>query len=196
MKHQISDVILTEIKGLWGDEPMAGDSVTPVIKTNNMTYEGYINYSDLTMRHIEKSKLEKGYLLKGDLLIEKSGGTKYHSVGYVNFFDGENHKYVCNNFVLALRPNVTIIRPKYLFHQLKYKYESGKFADCYNKTTGIQNLQVKTYLSKGVLIPSFGEQDRVIKTLDDITTNIHVKQNQLNELDSLVKSRFRGEARA
>ena len=74
MKHQISDVILTEIKGLWGDEPMAGDSVTPVIKTNNMTYEGYINYSDLTMRHIGKSKLEKGYLLKGDLLIEKSGG--------------------------------------------------------------------------------------------------------------------------
>lgn len=169
---------------------MAGDSVTPVIKTNNMTYEGYINYSDLTMRHIEKSKLEKGYLLKGDLLIEKSGGTKYHSVGYVNFFDGENDKYVCNNFVLALRPNATIIRPKYLFHQLKYKYESGKFADCYNKTTGIQNLQVKTYLSKGVLIPSFGEQDRVIKTLDDITTNIHVKQNQLNKLDSLVKSRF------
>ena len=145
MKHQISDVILKEIKGLWGDEPMDGDSVTPVIKTNNMTYEGYINYSDLTMRHIEKSKLEKGYLLKGDLLIEKSGGTKYHSVGYVNFFDGENDKYVCNNFVLALRPNATIIRPKYLFHQLKYKYESGKFADCYNKTTGIQNLQVKTY---------------------------------------------------
>lgn len=196
MKHQISDVILTEIKGLWGDEPVAGDSVTPVIKTNNMTYEGYINYSDLTMRHIEKSKLEKGYLLKGDLLIEKSGGTKYHSVGYVNFFDGENDKYVCNNFVLALRPNATIIRPKYLFYQLKYKYESGKFADCYNKTTGIQNLQVKTYLSKGVLIPSFGEQDRVIKTLDDITTNIHVKQNQLNELDSLVKSRFRGEEMA
>ena len=91
---------------------------------------------------------------------------------------------------MALRPNVTIIRPKYLFHQLKYKYESGKFADCYNKTTGIQNLQVKTYLSKGVLIPAFGEQDRVIKTLDDITTNIHVKQNQLNELDCLVKSRF------
>ena len=190
MKHQISDVILTEIKGLWGDEPMAGDSVTPVIKTNNMTYEGYINYSDLTMRLIENPKIEKGYLLKGYLLIEKSGGTKYHSVGYVNFFDGENNKYVCNNFVLALRPNATIIRPKYLFHQLKYKYESGKFADCYNKTTGIQNLQVKTYLSKGVLIPSFGEQDRVIKTLDDITTNIHVKQNQLNELDCLVKSRF------
>lgn len=196
MKHQISDVILTEIKGLWGDKPMAGDSVTPVIKTNNMTYEGYIIYSDLTMRHIEKNKLEKGYLLKGDLLIEKSGGTKYHSVGYVNFFDGENDKYVCNNFVLALRPNATIIRPKYLFHQLKYKYESGKFADCYNKTTGIQNLQVKTYLSKGVLIPSFGVQDRVIKTLDDITTNIHVKQNQLNELDCLVKSRFRGEVMA
>lgn len=190
MKQRISDIILSEVKGGWGECPKEGDLLTPVIKTNNMTYEGFIDYSDLTMRHFEKSKLKKSFLMNGDLLIEKSGGTKYHSVGYINYFDGEDNKFVCNNFVLALRPDSTAVRPKYLFHQLKYKYESGQFSDCYNKTTGIQNLQVRTYLSKEIRIPTFDEQDEVVKRLDDITQMILKQRNLLGDLDSLVKSRF------
>lgn len=193
MKQRISDIILSEVKGGWGECPKEGDLLTPVIKTNNMTYEGFIDYSDLTMRHFEKSKLKKSFLMNGDLLIEKSGGTKYHSVGYINYFDGEDNKFVCNNFVLALRPDSTAVRPKYLFHQLKYKYESGQFSDCYNKTTGIQNLQVRTYLSKEIRIPTFDEQDEVVKRLDDITQMILKQRNLLGDLDSLVKSRFSGE---
>lgn len=190
MKQRISDIILSEVKGGWGECPKEGDLLTPVIKTNNMTYEGFIDYSDLTMRHFEKSKLKKSFLMNGDLLIEKSGGTKYHSVGYINYFDGEDNKFVCNNFVLALRPDSTVVRPKYLFYQLKYKYESGQFSDCYNKTTGIQNLQVRTYLSKEIRIPTFDEQDEVVKCLDDITQMILKQRNLLDDLDALVKSRF------
>ena len=190
MKQRISDIILSEVKGGWGECPKEGDLLTPVIKTNNMTYEGFIDYSDLTMRHFEKPKLKKSFLMNGDLLIEKSGGTKYHSVGYINYFDGEDNKFVCNNFVLALRPDSTVVRPKYLFYQLKYKYESGQFSDCYNKTTGIQNLQVRTYLSKEIRIPTFDEQDEVVKCLDDITQMILKQRNLLDDLASLVKSRF------
>lgn len=185
---RISDVISKEVKGIWGNEPKNNDPITPVIKTNNMSYEGRIDYSGLTFRYIPSDRLNGSYLMNGDLLIEKSGGTKTHSVGYVNYFDGEDNKYVCNNFVLALRPNKNCIKPKYLFYQLKFKYESGKFNDCFNKTTGIQNLQVKAYLAKVIKVPSFNHQEQCIKDLDNIQTTIYSKQNQLQCLDSLVKS--------
>ena len=193
MKH-ISDVIAREIKGIWGEDPEGKQPLTLVIKTNNMSYEGMINYEDISLRYIPIEKLPGFYLQTGDLLIEKSGGTKTHSVGYVNYFDGKNNKYVCNNFILVLRPNSKLIESKYLFYQLKYKYESGKFSDCYNKTTGIQNLQTKAYLSKSVKVPDFDDQAQCIKDLDHIQQGICFKQNQIKALDSLVKSRFSGEA--
>ena len=189
MKH-ISDVIAREIKGIWGEDPEGKQPLTLVIKTNNMSYEGMINYEDISLRYIPIEKLPGFYLQTGDLLIEKSGGTKTHSVGYVNYFDGKNNKYVCNNFILVLRPNSKLIESKYLFYQLKYKYESGKFSDCYNKTTGIQNLQTKAYLSKSVKVPDFDDQAQCIKDLDHIQQGICFKQNQIKALDSLVKSRF------
>ena len=187
---KLSELVIKEIKGIWGDEPKPGDRVTPVIKTNDMSYEGYISFSNLTYRTIPENKLTNSYLSTGDLLIEKSGGTKTHSVGYVNIFEGEPNKYVCNNFILALRLNDKIVMPKYLFYQLKYKYESGLFSDCYNKTTGIQNLQVKTYLSKDVVIHNYAEQKRIIDELDEITSLIHSNKNKIDILNESIKSRF------
>ncbi len=89
-----------------------------MIKTSNLTYEGYINYSDICKRNITEEQVKRNiteeqvngcYLKSGDLLIEKSGGAKTHSVGYVSYFEGEENKFVCNNFILALRPKNIII---------------------------------------------------------------------------------------
>lgn len=187
---KINDVIKKELKGLWGAEASENSINTPVIKTNNMTYEGVINYSDITYRNIDPSKIRDNKLQKGDLLIEKSGGTKTHSVGYVNYFDGENNKYVCNNFILALRPDKDVINSKYLFYLMKFYYESGIFGDCYNKTTGIQNLKKDAYLGKEIKTRELDKQDEIVNVLDNITKAISVKRTKILSFDELIKSRF------
>ncbi|MBR6079292.1 MAG: restriction endonuclease subunit S [Treponema sp.] len=188
MKKQIKDVISKEFKGLWGTD--FSDDGIPVIKTNNMTYEGRIDFSDICIRNIPYEEAKINFLKKGDLIIEKSGGTKTHSVGYVNIFEGEDDKYVCNNFILPLRPNTDVVFPKYLFWQLHGMYEAGRFSDCFNKTTGIQNLQKKTYFSKDINVPSLSEQKSIAASLDKIQTAIDNKKQQLSLLDEAVKSEF------
>ena len=188
MKKKLEDVISKEFKGLWGTD--FSDDGIPVIKTNNMTYEGRIDFSDICVRNIPYKEAENNFLKKGDLIIEKSGGTKTHSVGYVNIFEGEDDKYVCNNFILPLRPNTEIVFPKYLFWQLHGMYEAGRFSDCYNKTTGIQNLQKKTYFSKDINLPSKEEQIKIAAHLDKIQAAIDNKKQQLSLLDEAVKSKF------
>ena len=188
MKKKLKDVISKEFKGLWGTD--FSDDGIPVIKTNNMTYEGRIDFSDICIRNIPYKEAENNFLKKGDLIIEKSGGTKTHSVGYVNIFEGEDDKYVCNNFILPLRPNTKLVFPKYLFWQLHGMYEAGRFSDCYNKTTGIQNLQKKTYFSKDINLPSKEEQIKIAVHLDKIQSAIDNKKQQLALLDEAVKSEF------
>lgn len=187
---KLSDLLLHAPKGLWGEELKNGESGVPVIKTNNLTYEGHINFTDLTYRSIDNHDAVPNYLQKGDLLVEKSGGTKTHSVGYINYFDGENQKYVANNFILVLRPNEQLVSSKYLFYQMKYKYESGQIRNCYEQTTGIQNLRVKSYLQKEVLCPSRTIQNDVALSLDSITSAILIEKASLLSADELIKSRF------
>lgn len=188
MKKQIKDVITKEFKGLWGTD--FSDDGIPVIKTNNMSYEGRIDYTDICIRNITSEEAEGNFLCNGDLIIEKSGGTKTHSVGYVNIFEGEDNKYVCNNFILPIRPNRDLVNPKYLFWQLHGMYETGRFSDCFNKTTGIQNLQKKTYYSKEINVPPLPEQQKIAEHLDSIQSAIDNKKQQLAQLDELVKSKF------
>ena len=188
MKKKIQDVIQQEFKGLWGTD--FSDDGIPVIKTNNMTYEGRIDFSDICKRNISFEEAAHNFLQKGDLIIEKSGGTKTHSVGYVNIFEGEDNRYVCNNFILPIRPNKELVNSKYLFWQLHGMYESGKFSDCYNKTTGIQNLQKKTYFAKEINVPSKEDQQKIAAELDTIQSAIDNKKQQLSLLDEAVKSEF------
>ncbi len=187
---KIEDLISYQIKGLWGEEFDDSSHCTPVIKTNNMNYDGTIDLNNLTYRNIKLDSILENYLQKGDLLIEKSGGTKTHSVGYVTYFDGEEKKYVCNNFILGLRPDTTKINSKYLFYNLKYMYENGNFSDCYNKTTGIQNLKVKFYLAKKIKLREFSKQNEIVEVLDIITKQINSLKSVLENFDNIVKSQF------
>ena len=187
-KCKIKDVIEKEFKGLWGTD--FDNNGIPVIKTNNMTYEGRINFSDICYRNISLDDAKENLLQKGDLIIEKSGGTKTHSVGYVNIFEGIDNKFVCNNFILPIRPKKDLVIPKFLFWQLHSMYKTERFSDCFNKTTGIQNLQKKTYFDKEIYLYDISIQKQIANHLDSIQAAIDNKQQQLKELDELVKSRF------
>ena len=189
-KYKVEELIVKQIKGLWGEELGDGETGIKVVKTNNMSYEGRIDFSDICQRRIAFEDASNNFLQYGDLLIEKSGGTKTHSVGYVNFFDGANNEFVCNNFILAIRPNQKIVNPKYLFYYLKYLYESGSLDDCYNKTTGIQNLKTKTYLQKVLFIPSIGEQNEIVSILDFLTASATNLEKQIKLYSELINSRF------
>lgn len=186
----IQDVISSEIKGIWGEELSEGEVGIPVIKTNNLRYDGKIDLTNLTLRKLSDKDLASRFLIPGDLLVEKSGGTKTHSVGYVAFFDGIEGKYVANNFIMVLRPNCKLVVAKYLFYQMRYMYETGRFEDCYNKTTGIQNLKAKVYLGKPICLPQTEKQTRIAHLLDIIQNGISLATEQICSLDEQVKSLF------
>lgn len=138
--------------GEWGKDDPDGMG-TPVLRTTNFTDEGYIDYSDVATRIIDSKKIEKKSISSGDILIEKSGGSSDKPVGRVVFFDGEDGRYLNNNFTACLHLNGTYkVSNLYVFYFMFVNYWSNGTELYEGKTTGIHNLRLGDYL-KNTKIP-------------------------------------------
>ena len=189
---RLGDVFEAQITGEWGNECVENEAGTKVLRTTNFTSDGMINFDNVVLRRITQSKVEKKRLHYGDIILEKSGGTEKTPVGRVVFCGKsiEDDTYLCNNFTQAMRVNQEVGCPRYVFYFMWYLHHSGKTDLLQNKTTGIRNLQVKSYLNEEIPLPPLGEQRRIAALLDKVSDLITKRRAQLDKLDELVKARF------
>lgn len=188
----LADVFEPRITGEWGTDSGQNDGI-PVLRTTNFNNDGTLSYDEITFRHFDDfKKIENKFLSKGDILIEKSGGSDKQPVGRVVYFDGDNNAYLNNNFTAKLRnQKMEIIDTRYLFYFLRWVYTSGQVRRFQNKTTGLHNLQLESYLNSLSipLIPMKEQKERAQK-LDLINQIVENYRTQLSLIDKLVKSRF------
>ncbi len=152
-KRSLSDLLSENFSGEWGSEPNDIHRIK-VIRTTNFTNEGKLDVRDIVERSIDPNKVAKKRLKKGDIILERSGGTKDNPVGRVVFFE-EDGEYLFNNFTQLLRPN-EVVNPTYLFYYLYTSYNVNKASmrAMASQTTGIQNLNMSDYLAKTIELPS------------------------------------------
>lgn len=189
---RLGDVFELQITGEWGTECAENEAGTKVLRTTNFTSDGMIDYKNIVVRSISKSKVEKKRLRCGDIILEKSGGTEKTPVGRVVYCDKaiEDDIYLCNNFTQAMRVKREVGCSRYVFYVMWYLHYSGKTDLLQNKTTGIRNLQVKSYLDEEIPLPPLEEQHRIADLLDKVSDLIAKRRAQLGKLDLLVKARF------
>ena len=85
---KLIDITGKALSGEWGNDDETGDGI-PVLRTTNFTNEGVVNYNDVVTRSITKKNIDEKYLRRGDIIIEKSGGSDKFPVGRVIYFDGD-----------------------------------------------------------------------------------------------------------
>lgn len=179
------------LSGEWGNDDNTGNGI-PVLRTTNFTNEGIVNYNNVVTRIIEKKKIEEKYLRKGDIIIEKSGGSDKQPVGRVVYFDGPENTYLFNNFTGLLRvKDQAKWYPRYVFYSLFSNYHRGGTRAFQNKTTGLHNLKIDDFVSRcEVTEAGINEQIAACKQMDRVNDIIRMHQQQLQKLDELVKARF------
>jgi type I restriction enzyme S subunit len=186
----IKSAITDKISGEWGDEAIDGQGVV-VIRTANFLNSGKIDFSSLVRREIDQKKVEKKKLIPGDIIIEKSGGSPTQPVGRVVLFRSpDNDTYLCNNFTSILRPNKNEVYPEFLFYVLHENHKNGKTLRYQNKTTGIINLKLDSYLDSEIQLPPIDDQIRIAHLLGKVEGLIAQRKQQIQQLDHLIKSVF------
>jgi type I restriction enzyme S subunit len=140
----LADFIEVSFPGEWGQEDKDGTGVK-VIRTTNFTINGKLDLSDVVTRDIDSAKIEKKKLSKGDIILERSGGTNDNPVGRVVYFE-EDGLYLFNNFTQLLRCKEGV-NSLFIFYSLFNYYQMNKnvIRSMGNKTTGIQNLKMDRY---------------------------------------------------
>ena len=188
---KLIDITGKALSGEWGTDDETGNGI-PVLRTTNFTNDGMVNYKDVVTRNISKKNISDKFLRKGDIIIEKSGGSDKCPVGRVIYFDGEENTYLFNNFTGLLRvKNQEIWYPRYIFYSLYANYKRGGTRPFENKTTGLHNLKTDEYISRYDIKENDKiEQVFICEKLDKISHLINCKKKQLNLLDELVKARF------
>lgn len=188
---KLIDITGKAMSGEWGVKDETGAGI-PVLRTTNFTNEGVINYGSVVTRLIPKKKIDEKFLRKGDIIIEKSGGSDKQPVGRVVYFDGPENTYLFNNFTGLLRvKNQQTWYPKYVFYSLYENYRRGGTRNFENKTTGLHNLKLNDYVSNyEVPEANWSAQLRICDQLDRLFNVVKRRKQELQELDTLVKARF------
>ena len=182
------------ITGEWGTEISENSqNIVSVIRTTNFLNNGKIDIEnrELIKREIDKNKIEQKQLKKGDIIIEKSGGSPNQPVGRVVFFSlNSNEVFLCNNFTSILRIKENI-NSKYVFYFFRNSYKNKKVLKFQNKTTGIINLKLQNYLNEScIFLPELKIQNKIVNILDNLENIIEKNQNYLTHLGVLTKSLF------
>ena len=179
------------LSGEWGLEDESRTGI-PVLRTTNFTNLGIINYGDVVTRNITKKNISEKFLRKGDIIIEKSGGSDKQPVGRVVLFNGEENRFLFNNFtgVLRVKDREKWV-PDYVFHALFANYRNGGTRKYENKTTGLHNLKTDLYINNyEIEWVNIAEQKNVCATLRKIESIISDMNKEIAYLDELIKARF------
>ena len=184
---RLGELLADSFSGEWGSED--GEGVTAILRTANFNPDGSLDYSSPAYRCVPSKKVEMKTLKRGDILIEKSGGTPKRPVGIVALFDSDM-RAVCSNFNHVLRFDSRMIDPLFAFHQLRWLHSKGAFERYTRKTTGLQNLEMRKFFDLPLTVPELGIQRFYINGLDLIEEIKKIGLRQLVLLDELVKSRF------
>jgi len=182
----LSELIAKPTSGEWGQD---GDKI-PVIRSTNFTMDGILDLSNVKCRDIDDSKITKKKLQRGDILIEKSGGSLDQPVGRVVFFD-EDGDFLFSNFTSALRPKKSKVFPKYLNYILLSAYKGNITSYFQNRTTGIINLQLTRYVNElQIPLPPLPTQRKIAEVLDKADAIRKRSQKILVKYDQLAQSVF------
>lgn len=182
-KTKLLDLVETSQAGEWGDEPVGDHNDVFVLRSTNFTNSGIIDYSKLVVRNIAEKKRLLKLLKRGDIVLEKSGGSPSQPVGRVVYFDRDG-EFLYSNFTQKLTPS-NVVDSKYFFYKLYFEYQNGLVLKFQQQTTGIINFQLSEYLNLRTIFPPKNEQQKIASILTAVDEVIESTQAQINKLKDL-----------
>ena len=188
-EYQKLGELVKVINGLWVGKKPPFTNVA-VVRNANFTKSCTLDMSNIAYIDVEEKQFNTRELQYADIIIEKSGGSEKQPVGRPVFFNIKDRGYSFSNFTATLRVVSSDIVPEYLYKVLLAQYKQGVTKRLQSKTTGLHNLDFKSYLKSVIPIPSCEKQLSIVSELDKINELIRLKKEQLKDYDNLAQSIF------
>lgn len=162
------ELISESVAGEWGEDPndadLAEKTIIAVLRNTNFDNRYNLDLTDVAKRAILNEKIQRLLVRKGDLLLEKSGGSEDQPVARVAIVTEEiDSKFGFSNFLQKIV--VHGINSEFLFCLLKMYHSSGFTRHIQNQTTGIRNVISEEFESLEIPIPPTEMQLKISKVI-------------------------------
>ena len=155
-KNPLKYLFAYQSGGVWGEEATGNEDDLVCVRVADYDFVEFIAHSkNFTVRNVPRIKKEL-ILDEYSILLEKSGGGDQQPVGRaVRYL--EKDRATCSNFIQKLQVKRKY-NPEYIIYLLTALYLEGVTNKVIKKTTGIQNLDLASFLRTDVYLPTISEQ--------------------------------------
>ncbi len=191
-KYRTIGDLCDKMNGLWKGKTGPFVNVG-VIRNANFTKSFTLSFDNIEYLDVEAKQYKTRKLQKGDLIVEKSGGSEKQPVGRTVLFDREEGEYSFSNFTSVLRiKDRSVITPEFLYKYILFVYLHGDTRKMQKATTGIHNIEFDKFLSIPVPKLPLSEQQSIVDYLDSAFAKIDAMkanvEKALNEAKALFQA--------
>lgn len=185
----LEDVFAHVLGGSWGNAP--GVDEVEVVALGPTAYaNGATDVDPLvgSARSLSKKRAADRELRRGDIVLERSGGSPTQPVGRVIRMRVDQPNVVPSDFMRLLRVDPEKADSDFIFWAMRSKYLSGAALPYQKFTTGLRNLNIPNYLSAtSVPLPDRATQREyvdVAESLSESTSKLDTYEQALRVLRS------------
>ncbi len=190
---KLIDVIDSWISGDWGSENANDKNFNSVFCIRSADIVPIYNnsFEKATVRYVSTKSLKNNKLSVGDIVIEKSGGTKKCSTGRPIYITEEifrnNNPLVCSNFCTAFKVK-NDFDSYFVYYFLRNIHNRGIFMNFEGKTSGIHNLDVNAAY-QAIVFPNIDllSQCKIAAVLSSLDNKIALNRRINAKLEQIAK---------
>lgn len=184
---RIAASIASVKNGTWGADPGGAYDLRCVRVADFDRASQSVHDRNITFREVRPSERVGRLLMRGDLLLEKSGGGENSPVGFVVLFDSDEPA-VTSNFVARIKLKEGM-DPRFWNYVHGSNYRSRLTVRSIKQSTGIQNLDHVNYFNEAAALPPYSEQVAIANYLDRETAELDAAIADAREAIALSKER-------
>lgn len=183
--------LVREVK--YGTSKSAKGGKYPYLRMNNITYDGYWDFSDLKYIDIDDSEKDKYIVQKGDLVFNRTNSKEL--VGKTAVYDKDDEMVIAG-YLIRVRVKKGI-NPWFIWGHLNSKYGKAKLFNLCRNIVGMANINANELQKIKILKPPTTLQNKfaqIVEKVKSIKTKYEANLTELENLyGSLSKRAFRGE---
>ena len=157
----------------------------PYLRVANVQ-DGYLDLEEIKTIHIRESELERYRLYEGDVLLTEGGDFDKLGRGFV--WRGQIPDCIHQNHIFAVRADSKVLLPEYLAYLVQSRYGKAYFLQVAHRTTNLASINSTKLKALPVLVPSFPEQEEIVRILKVVDEKITVEENRKQSLEVLFKT--------
>jgi type I restriction enzyme S subunit len=131
-------------------------------------------------------ELNRFSILPNDLIISCSG-----TVGEVSIINEEDPKGIISQALLTLRPNLELVKPKFLYYFFKTKNGHNQLISASHGSVQINIAKREVVESIPISVPNIETQDSIIEILSSLDDKIELNNKINQELENLAQTLFK-----